>query len=503
MALGILKYAVERVRVRGPRRVGRDGASDMSERTTNAFVSDQETLITCHNSKGTALRATAVRLTRFAAVFEMYNPHSLLQMSEVLSEFKITIAGRRVYSGRAVVSNLVNTGIMLLCEVTLDSDQWLDVDLFSPISQPNRLLEEFAAFMAQWRKTLAIDPAFKLAVTDFQMLLMDLRRWLDQVELGVRSEPSGPRVEMERQVLTELEGRILPEIHEWMGRFDEIAERVEEEMRPAARSYARRQIHPLVMCSPFVYRTFHKPLGYAGDYQMVNMILRDPHEGATMFAKLVNVVFLQNPPAEAHRNRIKHLVQRLQEETRRAAAAGRRLRVLNLGCGPAREVQLFLEDPLADQVDFRLLDFNAETLDYTRGVLAELKGRLGRRTGIVCEEKSIHQLLKDYGRPETAPAGSYDMVYCAGLFDYVADRVCARLTEMFYGMLAPGGLLLVTNVDASKPFRHSMDYLLEWHLIYRTRDHMRLLAPASSHAPAVLTDPTAVNLFLELRRPEA
>jgi extracellular factor (EF) 3-hydroxypalmitic acid methyl ester biosynthesis protein len=93
-------------------------------------------------------------------------------------------------------------------------------------------------------------------------------------------------------------------------------------------------------------------------------------------------------------------------------------------------------------------------------------------------------------------------VYCAGLFDYVSDRVCKRLTDVFFTMLAPGGLLLVTNVDASKPFRHSMDYLLEWHLIFRNRDQMKYLVPESAlDLPReVLADPLGVNLFLEIRQ---
>jgi extracellular factor (EF) 3-hydroxypalmitic acid methyl ester biosynthesis protein len=402
------------------------------------------------------------------------------------------------------VSNLVNTGIMVLCEATLD-DAWLDVDVFSPIMQPGRLSEEFDAFMVQWRKTQSVDPGFKVAVADFQMLLMDLRRWLDQVELGVRSEPVGVRAEMERRVLQELEVRILPEIDEWMSCFDTVAARIGEDLRPAHRAYARRQIHPLVMCSPFVYRTFQKPLGYAGDYEMVNMILRDPHEGATMFSKLVNVVFLQNPPAEAHRNRIKHLRDRLVEETERAVAQGRSLKVLNLGCGPAREIQLFLaEEELANRTDLLLLDFNGETLEYTRRILDELRLRHARRTTITMEEKSINQLLKEALRPEMAARrGYYDLVYCAGLFDYVSDRVCKRLTELFYELLAPGGLLIVTNVSATKPFRHSMDYLLEWHLLYRDVEQMKELLPPGVTPDdwRVLADPTGVNLYLEVRKP--
>lgn len=465
---------------------------------------DRESLISCRNSQGAEVRATPVRLNRFTVVFEVYNPFSILQLSEVLSEFRILMGDRLVYAGRAVVSNLVNTGIMLLCEATLD-ESWLDIDLFSPVAQRDRLRGEFSAFMEEWRRTRAVLPEFKVAVADFQILLMDLRQWLEQVELGIRSEPQGRRGDMEREVLGDLGTQMLPEIHRWMDRFDEVAGQVAGEDRPAHRAYARRQLHPLVLCSPFVFRTFQKPLGYAGDYEMVNMILRDPCEGASLFARLVNMLFLENPPAVAHRNRILHLRRRLREETARVAATGRRARILNLGCGPAREVQQFVaEDPEADAAEVRLLDFNPETLRYARETLEGLRGRHQRRTGLEFQERSVNQLLKDAARLAGAPeAGQYDFVYCAGLFDYVSDRVCRRLTELFHELAAPGGLVLVTNVNDSRPFRHSMDYLLEWHLIFRGREELGRMAPPGA-GPAtwqVIPDPTGVNLILEIRKP--
>jgi len=473
----------------------------MATRVNATGGSERESIISCRNSQGGEIRATSVRLTRFTTVFEVYNPFSLLQLSEVLSDFRITINDRLVYSGRAVVTSIVNTGIMLLCEATLD-ESWLDVDLFSPIAHPDRLLSEFDDFILEWRKIQAVAPEFKIVVADFQTLLVDLRRWLDQVELAVRAEPAGLRTEKERVVLQSLEGRILPEIGAWMDRFDTVADRIAPDVRPAHRVYARRQLHPLVLCSPFVYRTYQKPLGYAGDYEMVNMILRDPHEGGTLFAKLVNVVFLQNPPAEAHRNRIHHLVRRLGEEARRVIASGKRLRVFNLGCGPAREVEEFMtKDSASDHVDFQLLDFNGQTLEYTRQRLEDVKLARGRRTGLVFLEKSVNQILKEAARSDVR-AQSYDFIYCAGLFDYVSDRICKRLTDVFYAMLAPEGLVLVTNVDSSKPFQHSMDYLMDWHLIYRSRAAMAALAPTNAKpgTAQILTDPSTVNLFLEVRK---
>ena len=78
-----------------------------------------------------------------------------------------------------------------------------------------------------------------------------------------------------------------------------------------------------MLCSPFAYRTYQKPLGYAGDYEMVNMLLRNPQEGSSVFAKVLNVWFLAQPPAQAHRNRIQYLTQKLMEESARLRPQGR------------------------------------------------------------------------------------------------------------------------------------------------------------------------------------
>ena len=236
------------------------------------------------------------------------------------------------------------------------------------------------------------------------------------------------------------------------------------------RAYARRQLHPLILCSPFMYRTFHKPLGYAGDYEMVNMILRDPIEGASLFAKVLNTHFVGVAPAEAHRNRVKYLNRALREETKRRARQGLITQIFNLGCGPAKEIQDFLIfDDLCERANLTLLDFNDETLAYTAKLLNEIKMKYQRQTPITMVKRSVHQILKEGPRgPETGKDTLYDIVYCAGLFDYLSDRICRRFMDIFYEMLVPGGLLVATNVETSNPARQMMEYLMDWHLIYRS-----------------------------------
>jgi extracellular factor (EF) 3-hydroxypalmitic acid methyl ester biosynthesis protein len=477
----------------------------MENRLTIPEIGEKHSFITCRNSQGAEVRASLLRLSRYQVVFEVYNPYSILQLSEVLNEFKIVMNDRLVYSGRAVVSNLVNTGLMLICETTLQ-DSWLDVDLFSPVNQRDKLLGEFAEFVQEWRKVHRIVPDFKVVVADIQTLLMDLRRWFEQLELGVRSQPVGDRANTEREVIQELQGLVLPTVSPLLERFEEIANSlVVEELRPMHRTYIKRQLHPVVLCSPFIYRTYQKPLGYAGDYEMVNMMVRDPYEGSSMFAKMLNYLFLNTPPVVAHRNRITWLTRKLEEETRRVAQAGRVARILNLGCGPAKEIQDFLRrDELSERASFSLLDFNDETLLHTSRILDEVKRGCHRSTAIQAIKKSVHQVLKEATRPgpELEP-GTYDLVYCAGLFDYLSDRICKRLMNIFYDLLAPGGLLVVTNVDASNPSRNWMEYVLEWHLIYRDHRLLQQLAPDAA-PPGTLrvnTEATGVNIFLEVRKP--
>jgi extracellular factor (EF) 3-hydroxypalmitic acid methyl ester biosynthesis protein len=420
-------------------------------------------------------------------------------MSEVLSDFRILMQGQPIYSGRAIVTNLMGLGSVLVCEAALD-EACLDLAINSPVNDGARVRNGFEKFMAEWGRNYKIRSDFKVAMADLQTFFLDLRLWMEQMELAVRSQPSGDRLAREREVLEQVRGPVLPAIAPLLERFEDIARTVEPDLKPAYRAYMQRQIHPLVMCSPFVFRTYAKPLGYAGDYEMVNMMLGDPFEGASMFAKLVNGIFLMTPPVVAHQNRIVYLKEKLAAEARRKAVHGEPLRVFNIGCGPAKEIQEFLaEEDLSSRVQFTLLDFNQETLDYTSRILGDLRSRHARETQIQMVRKSVHQILKEAGKPSSA---RYDLVYCAGLFDYLSDPVCRRLLSYLYDILAPGGLSLATNVSDANPSVGWMEYVVDWHLFYRNTDQFAALRPEADREPMpVQAIGSGVNIAIESRKP--
>src|SRR5215471_57240 len=140
-------------------------------------------LVSCENSQGLEIRAGVLRLTRHMVVFEIYAPFPILRLSEALNNFRILLGERTVYVGRAVVTNVVNAGALALCEATLE-DSWLDVDLAGSNNGHPDLKSDFGEFMRSSQGAFRVLPEFKLVVADMQILLQDLRRWLEQVELG-------------------------------------------------------------------------------------------------------------------------------------------------------------------------------------------------------------------------------------------------------------------------------------------------------------------------------
>ncbi len=468
-----------------------------------AIDTKEDSLVTFHASHTVEARATLTSVTNYTATFEIYSSLPSLRTSEVLEDFKVFVQGFLVYSGRAVVTNLLNVGTVTYGEVKLEPEGFRTQSIV-PGEANGHEASQFSDFLRHWQKVYKVRPEFKVVVADMQTFLTDLRIWLDRVELEIRSLPAGDRMEAEKEAAHRVGEEMVPAFDSMHERLERMCDAIEDEIRPVHQSFSKRQLHPLMLCSPFAYRTYHKPLGYAGDYEMVNMITRDPYEGASLFAKVVNLWFLRQWPARAHRNRIQYLRQMLRQESVRGAIRGRPIRVLNLGCGPAREIQEFLEEePVSDHAQFTLLDFNDETVAYTERILRDLKGRHGRRTQIQVLKRSVQHMLKEAGRPVVPGSDrEYDVVYCAGLFDYLPNRACKQLMSVFYDMTAPGGLVVATNVDACKPFRHMLEFVLDWHLIYRDGAKGAALVPerASREDATIRNDETGVNVFIEVRK---
>ena len=145
------------------------------------------------------------------------------------------------------------------------------------------------------------------------------------------------------------------------------------------------------------------------------------------------------------------------------------IRILNVGYGPAEELQRLIRAlPEVDKCVIHLIDFSEETIEYAKDRLKDAMIETRRLPTVEFIQDSVHNLIKEASRKKQSKAyGDYDFVYCAGLFDYLSDKVCMRLLKLFCSWVKPSGKVLATNVHPSNPHRGLMEHLLEWYLIYR------------------------------------
>jgi extracellular factor (EF) 3-hydroxypalmitic acid methyl ester biosynthesis protein len=460
-----------------------------------------ENEVTFQTADGVELRAGLARLTRHAATFEAENLAATLRTSEVLNNFKITTNSRVIYFGRAVVSNVIHTGDALLCEAKLD-DLGSDTAYFLPApGSGDNPQEAYNSFFQAWQKNYRISNEFKVLVADVQSYLTGVRHWLEELEFGLKAQSN--KSEQERAILDAVAPKIIAAFNGRHERFEEIIYALPPEARGAHQDFVRRHWHKLFLGSPFGHRTYHKPIGYAGDYEMMNMIHRNQPEGRSLYEKLIHLLLVSQWPAKSVRNRVAYLGENILNETARAVRAGKTARILNVGCGPAQEVQDFLrKTQLSNQADFTLIDFNEETLLYAGQKLVEAKRQFSRQTRIRTQQISVYELLKRTQRGG-GDAEKLDLIYCGGLFDYLAPDTCRALVELWFDSLSPGGLMLIANMNDTKPFRNFIEFILDWQLIYRNSAEILSLVPGRCRETTnVIAEPTSVNLFLHIRKPD-
>ena len=270
-------------------------------------------------------------------------------------------------------------------------------------------------------------------------------------------------------------------INDTRGSFGASAETLDPDAYTKRKTLCAESLHPFLKESPFLRRALEKPLGYAGDYEMMNMLYRDPWEGETSLGRALNVCFTNEPAAVANKNRIAYL-----GEIIRKRASIDRIRIASIGCGPAKEIEVLLhESPeLEPRLDVTLVDQEQLALDQcARTIPSAWRCKAGLR-----------QLLSDDWR---GPEERFDLIYSAGMFDYLSPRLFQAVSQRLFQTLAPSGELVIGNVAANNPSRWIMEYFADWCLIHRTSKELAELGSQLTATTSwVDAEPSGINLFL-------
>jgi hypothetical protein len=243
---------------------------------------------------------------------------------------------------------------------------------------------------------------------------------------------------------------------------------------------------------PMTKRALEKPRGYAGDAVMMDFLygIHYSHEAAAKASPLGRAIYryIQSRPAgEAVRHRRAHIAQLID----RISADTSKPSVLAIAAGHLREAEISQALASGSVGRFVALDADADSLREVATNYARL--------GVETIHGSVRHILA-----RRVKLGTFDLVYAAGLYDYLADNTARALTARMFEMTKPGGRMLIPNFAPQLRDRAYMEALMDWNLIYRDEQAMVMLVsgiePAEIESCDVQSDPTGSVVYLLVKK---
>lgn len=249
-----------------------------------------------------------------------------------------------------------------------------------------------------------------------------------------------------------------------------------EDRRRSYQLYLQKTLNPiLVEPVQFNHHVYHKPLGYAGDFMMMERIY-DYHGdsaycGASSFERLINNYTCNIPVSGSNIARKNYLKEKI---VRSVLDASEEVvpRILSIACGPAREIiELSAEIAINRPIQFKCLDLEKRALDHVRASVSNLPGEARRNLHIEYFHENLINLIRSKSLQRTL--AEQDLIYAFGIYDYLNDKIAGRFTKTLFELLRPGGALVICNISSEhESHRGYYELLGEWNMIYRTRAQM-------------------------------
>ena len=246
--------------------------------------------------------------------------------------------------------------------------------------------------------------------------------------------------------------------------------------------------HPLrylVEQDPYTQCAITKPRGYAGDAVMMDYIYTGSAPAGT--SALGQGVFSATTRVSMGLS-VLYRRQLLKSLIDDAVVSHDAARVLSVASGHARE----LEGSLVGTPFFH---GEVIALDQDPLSCAEV-ARVQHAGHVRVVNHGVRELMSG---PLADTLGRFDLIYSAGLYDYLPEALARRLTARLLRMLNPGGRLLIANFVPGGSGRGYMELFMDWTLVLRDEAALRALAQAAGAAQVMsFHDPHRNVVYAEL-----
>jgi hypothetical protein len=341
---------------------------------------------------------------------------------------------------------------------------------------------------------------YRRHLSDILFLFREFRTIADRAEARIKAQGGDVNGRAANDFLDRCEARLVPAWQAFWKRANALVEplRQDPDALAATKRYTERVLTPEVMAGAIWRRSYEKPLGYPGDYQIMNQVYDWQRIGNTFYEKLQHRLGLENAACVATRAEL--VREAIDEEIRRAP--DRVTHVSSLGCGSAREVIGYLDErQIPGRASFTLIDQDQGALTYAYERTYPSVIRHGGNVHVQCLNASFIQLLRTGELFGKLPP--QDLIYSVGLVDYFQARRAKGFIEALYEHLTPGGLLIIGNMkDTDISCFWPMEFICDWTVVYRTPEEMRALAEGLDAAEVDVRDDASGRVtMLYVRKP--
>lgn len=338
----------------------------------------------------------------------------------------------------------------------------------------------------------SVPDLFRLTILDMEDALLNLESQLNIIEKRQKEDFPAQWNEFSQTFSTVLANHFL---HAFQPFYDKLSEILKDQNETVVResfTYFREKVGKFLYSAPYAGRGYYKPRGYAGDFEMMNQIYENTKAGETLFAQCIHKYFVEVPAAKAVRNRASYLKEKITRTVEKFKNRGQLPKILALAAGPAREVQSFIEEAPDSNpaMSMYFIDQDKGALLHGQRKLREIQARKKTQHSLVFLHMAIKDILEN-GLPE----GDFDLIYSAGLFDYLSDPVAKFAVLKLYEALAPNGQLIIGNFSLSNPNQFGMEIALDWPLIYRSKEDMKKIFSLIGKEVEVEEEQLGINLF--------
>jgi len=433
------------------------------------------------------------------------SPRCGLVVGDKIASACLAIEDHVVYQGALTIRSIRTDGDRTVYGGIL-TDSLLNIDevlrLRTIVTECRRAHGHIATFAQTFRQDDAA--RFKAMVGDFRLFLLAAQSEIGHLERSLDWEDvSHPGSAGRATLFRMLDEGFVSEWKRWLVRINDeyVGQGLIKDR--ALKAFATEHLKELIIEAPFMYRAFCKPLGYPGDFMLMNYIYSPGFEGPNLYARCVHRAAATTPGGEAVRSRKRYFMDRLLEHVAEKHADKKVARVAAIASGPAQELVDFVQAYPQDQgrTEVVLFDQDKRALSQASSTVTRtLREQRREDITITCVHDSIKTLFK--GEGVLSQLEPFDLIYAAGLFDYLPRELAQVLCGRLYQFLRPGGHLYIGNFSDYNPTRWGMEHLGDWYLIHRTpAELMEVAEPVGPTAcPEVVAEPTGVNLILGMTK---